>query len=272
MSDFSVFADREREGWQDTEIVGAYVDLFGPVTRSVGEAIADRLEANEKNILDLCCGQGDLTALLADSGADVVGLDFSPVMLARAKEAAPSVPFQQGDAADLPFADEAFDAVVCNFGMMHLPDQPKALTEIKRVLRPGGRFIMATWAAPDASPAFGTVFGSIKAFADMSVVPPQPDLFQFARPDEAKGLMRSAGMALVSHETVTPTWDLEAPTDLFRIFLDATVGARMLIRSQDPETINKIRSRVDQIVAEKFKAVSGYSVPVSVAVITAVRS
>jgi ubiquinone/menaquinone biosynthesis C-methylase UbiE len=271
MSDFTVFADREREGWQDSGIVEAYIDLFGPVTRSVGEAIAERVDTQGKRILDLCCGQGDLTALLAERGGEVVGLDFSPLMLEKAEEAVPDVTFQQGDAADLPFAEKSFDSVVCNFGMMHLPDQPKVLTEIKRVLRPGGRFIMATWAAPDASPAFGTVFGAIKAFADMSVVPPQPDLFQFARREDAERLIEEAGMTLHSHETVTPTWEMDAPTGLFQIFLDATVGARMLIRSQSQDTIEKMRSKVDQTVEEKFKATQGYSVPVPVAVVTAAR-
>ena len=64
---------------------------------------------------------------------------------ARADAEAPRADLRQGDAAALQFDDDSFDLGVCNFGMMRLPDQPKALTEICRVLRPGAQFIMATW-------------------------------------------------------------------------------------------------------------------------------
>ena len=64
------------------------------------------------------------------------------------------------------------------------------------MLRPAGSFVMATWASPAVSPAFGTVFGAIKAHADFSVAPPQPDLFAFADPEQARAMMAAAGLAL----------------------------------------------------------------------------
>lgn len=187
MQDFSVFADRERAGWSDESIVGAYVSRFGPITDEAGRVLADRVAKPGRSVLDLCCGQGNLTALMSSSGAAVTGLDFSPTMLTIAARTAPDATLREGDATAMPFADDSFDAVVCNFGMMHIPDQPKALSEIRRVLRPNGRFLMATWVGPEASPAFATVFGSVKAFADMSNAPAQPDLFTFCPARDGEG-------------------------------------------------------------------------------------
>ena len=153
MGSYSVFAERERNGWTNTITVGAYVEKFGPITNEVARSLVGRASARGKDVLDLCCGQGALTAMLVEAGADVTGLDFSRGMLSLAKTAAPDADLQHGDAATLPFDRDSFDVVVCNFGMMHLPDQPKALCEICRVLRPGGQFLMATWATPENSPA-----------------------------------------------------------------------------------------------------------------------
>lgn len=270
MQDFSVFANRERSGWSDEGIVSAYVSRFGPITDEVGKVLADRVAKPGRTVLDLCCGQGNLTAAMSSAGAAVTGLDFSPTMLAIAAKNAPDAALHEGDATAMPFADESFDSVVCNFGMMHIPDQPKALSEINRVLRPDGQFLMATWIGPEASPAFATVLGAVKAHADMSTAPAQPDLFAFARPNMAEEMMAGAGLNMTAHEVVTPAWEMDEPDELFEIFLTATVGAAMLIKSQIPATIDAIRDRVTETVAQKFAAGSGYRVPVPVAVVTAV--
>ena len=270
MQDFSAFADRERAGWSDDGIVGAYVSRFGPITDEVGKVLTDRVAKPGQSVLDLCCGQGSLTAAMSSAGATVTGLDFSPTMLAIAAKTAPDASLHEGDATAMPFRDESFDAVVCNFGIMHIPDQPKALSEISRVLRPDGQFLMATWVGPEASPAFATVLGAVKTLADMSTAPAQPDLFAFARPEMANEMMAGAGLNMVAHEVVTPAWEMDQPDELFEIFLTATVGAAMLIKSQTPEVVDAIRDRVTETVAERFAAGSGYRVPVPVAVVTAV--
>ena len=152
---------------------------------------------------------------------------------------------------------------------MHIPDQPKALTEIRRVLRQDGSFSMATWVGPPTSPAFSAVFGALKAHADFSATPPQPDLFSFAVPEQAKSMMASASLEMVEHGTVMAEWVLENQTELFEIFLTATVGAGMLIRSQTDETVEKIGNTIAKYVSENCLNGSRYKVPVPVAVVTA---
>ena len=269
MHDFGEFAARERAGWADEDIVSAYVEKFVPVTDSIARKLVARSAPNGKSVLDLCCGQGTLTAMLCEAGATVTGLDFSNEMLALAAANAPKAELRQGDASALPFEENSFDQVICNFGMMHLPDQPAALREIARVLSPGGRFLMATWAAPDSSPAFGTVIGAIKTHADFSQTPTQPDLFVFARPEGANAMMEGSGLDVVSHDLVPAVWSLETPDELFDIFLTATVATSQLIKGQKREVIDAIRAQITQSVREQFRHADGYRVPVSIAVVDA---
>lgn len=268
MNQYSEFAAIERSGWNNPAIVEAYVDRFAPVTDAVAPALCE-LVCHEKKVLDLCCGQGQLTRLLCETGAEVTGLDFSPSMLELARKTAARAEFVEGDAADMPFSDDAFDAVVCNFGLMHFPDRRAALSEVCRVLRPRGQFAMATWIGPEASPAFATVFSAIKAHADFSQAPKQPDLFGISNPEVARKMFEEAGLVLKQHKVMEPAWEMHDPGDLFETFLTATVGARMLIRSQAEKTIRAIRDQVTDIVSKRFQTGRHYRVPAPVAVIVA---
>jgi demethylmenaquinone methyltransferase / 2-methoxy-6-polyprenyl-1,4-benzoquinol methylase len=90
-------------------------------------------------VLDACCGTGDLALAARDAGGDVVGLDFSPAMLERARAKASDVEWVEGDVTALPFQDGSFDAVTVGFGIRNVPDLEAGLGELARVLRPGGR-------------------------------------------------------------------------------------------------------------------------------------
>jgi demethylmenaquinone methyltransferase/2-methoxy-6-polyprenyl-1,4-benzoquinol methylase len=90
-------------------------------------------------VLDSCCGTGDLAIEDARLGGRVTGLDFSERMLERARRKAPDLEWVRGDALALPFADEAFDAATVGFGIRNVADLEAGLRELARVLRPGGR-------------------------------------------------------------------------------------------------------------------------------------
>ena len=77
----------------------------------------------------------------------VIGVDINDGMLSVARQKAPSISFQEGRAEELPFDDELFDAVVCQFGLMFFADRTKAIQEMVRVLKPGGRLTVAVWDA-----------------------------------------------------------------------------------------------------------------------------
>jgi demethylmenaquinone methyltransferase/2-methoxy-6-polyprenyl-1,4-benzoquinol methylase len=92
------------------------------------------------DVLDACCGTGDLAVAAWKAGAGhVVGLDFSGQMLERARRKAPELEWVQGDVLALPFEDASFDSAVVGFGVRNVDDLEAGLKELRRVLRPGGR-------------------------------------------------------------------------------------------------------------------------------------
>ena len=132
---------------------------------------ADRaaLEPGQK-ALDLCCGTGDLAFELAERvgpGGEVVGADFSNPMLDLAREKAGSraqVRFEWADALDLPYEDGCFDALTIAFGARNLADLDLGLSEMRRVLRPGGRLVILEITQPARQPLksfFGVWFDRI---------------------------------------------------------------------------------------------------------------
>jgi demethylmenaquinone methyltransferase / 2-methoxy-6-polyprenyl-1,4-benzoquinol methylase len=99
-------------------------------------------------VLDGCCGTGDLGIAAAAAGGDVVGLDFSPAMLERARRKAPALRWVQGDLLELPFEDASFDAATVGFGVRNVADLERGIAELRRVLRPGGRLAILEITTP----------------------------------------------------------------------------------------------------------------------------
>jgi ubiquinone/menaquinone biosynthesis C-methylase UbiE len=106
-------------------------------------------ELGPKKILEIACGTGAVTRALASSidGAEITAIDLNQPMLDRASSigTARPVSWQKADALELPFADESFDVVVCQFAAMFFPDKPTAYREARRVLTNGGAYIFSVW-------------------------------------------------------------------------------------------------------------------------------
>lgn len=91
-------------------------------------------------VLDAACGTGELALADERAGArEVVGVDFSPRMLDRARRKSPAIEWLHADLLALPFADASFDAATVGFGVRNLAELEHGLAELRRVLRPGGR-------------------------------------------------------------------------------------------------------------------------------------
>jgi demethylmenaquinone methyltransferase/2-methoxy-6-polyprenyl-1,4-benzoquinol methylase len=103
-------------------------------------------------VLDLAAGTGTSSLPLAAAGARVVPCDFSLGMLTVGKRLRPHLAFTAGDAARLPFADAAFDAVTISFGLRNVVEPRAALTEMLRVTRPGGRLVVCEFSHPTWTP------------------------------------------------------------------------------------------------------------------------
>jgi demethylmenaquinone methyltransferase/2-methoxy-6-polyprenyl-1,4-benzoquinol methylase len=152
-------------------------------------------------VLDACCGTGDLAVAALQAGATVTGLDFSERMLERARRKSDEIDWVQGDAEKLPFEDASFDAATVGFGVRNLADLERGLTELRRVLRPGGRVAILEITKPSGLlapfyrlwfdglvPLLGKVLpgGSAYTYLPASVR-------RFPGPDQLAGLLRGAG-------------------------------------------------------------------------------
>jgi demethylmenaquinone methyltransferase/2-methoxy-6-polyprenyl-1,4-benzoquinol methylase len=113
--------------------------------------------ARPKAVLDLATGSGDVAFALAKElgeQVEILGMDFCQPMLDEAelkkteKGGLANVVFQQGDGLDLPIEDNAFDALTISFGLRNMSDRAKALSELRRVLRPGGRLFVREFSQP----------------------------------------------------------------------------------------------------------------------------
>ena len=105
-----------------------------------------------ERILDLAAGTGTSTQPFYEAGADAVACDFSPGMIEVGKKRYPHLTFIQGDALDLPFKDNEFDAVTMSFGLRNVNDTVKALQELHRVTKPGGRMVICEFSHPTFAP------------------------------------------------------------------------------------------------------------------------
>lgn len=271
MDDFKAFRDLEREGWSDPGRASRYVGLFASASDQAIGSLLDAVNAKPGlKALDLCCGQGNVSEALVGHGCDVVGIDFSPAMLAFAHARVPQAVFIRGDAQDLPFDNEEFDLVVSNLGVCHVPDQPRALSEARRVLRRGGRFAMTVWCGPDLSPSFEIVYGAIKTHGSSSVsAPPGPDFHQFARMETSEKLLREAGFHNIDLTIVDCVWDLDSPEGLSEIYEKATVRAAMVLARQPEENLTAIRRAMAEAVQRRFAHGDRWRVPVPAALVRA---
>ncbi|WP_367133866.1 methyltransferase domain-containing protein [Saccharothrix sp. HUAS TT1] len=127
----ATFDEDADHGLRDPDVRRAWADLLLPVLPPAPAAV-----------VDLGCGTGSLTALLAGAGYDVRGLDVSERMIAAARAKVPTAEFRQGDAAHPPYAPGSFDVVLARHVLWALPDPAAVLDRWRALLKPGGRLVL----------------------------------------------------------------------------------------------------------------------------------
>jgi len=190
-------------------------------------------------VLDVACGSGEPAISIAmklNGTGRVVGIDISTEPLGVARERAAqrqltNVSFQQADVAQLPFEDDRFDRVTCRLGIMFFPDISRALTEIRRVLRPDGRFVAAAW-GPLAQTYFDLTIGTVRRLIpDLQVSEPKL-MFRFGDPAAARSALSAAGFVNVHAELRTVPWNWEgSPDELWQYFQGVTVPFAPLLNA-----------------------------------------
>lgn len=162
--------------------------------------------ARPGRVLDVACGPGIVAEALVGVAREIVGIDATPEMVARARErlrkaGAAHASFHEGPAEALPFPDGSFDAVVTRLSLHHLPNVPAVVAEMRRVLRRGGRLVVADVVSPgDAADA--ALHNALEKLRD-------PTHVRMLGPDEIPALLKAAALAPMD----TQTWVQEREFD-----------------------------------------------------------
>jgi SAM-dependent methyltransferase len=216
----------------------------------------------ESNVLDVCTGHGVLARLAAQRGAKVFAIDFADKMVAAARRNVPTADCQQGDAQNLAFETNALDAVVCGFGIIHLPQPDRALSEMHRVPRPGGRVAVSVWQAPLPTNGLGIVLGAVKAHGRLDVpLPHGPDLFQFSSDAAMRAALEESGFSDVNVITLPMIHRVASASAFLDVITQGTVRTRALLAAQDQAARSAIRAAVVDGIESHFRSAGGFDVP-----------
>jgi SAM-dependent methyltransferase len=221
---------RARRTWAAGDydvVVDGIWEAGGAVTRIAGVGPGDE-------VLDVACGSGNAAIQAAQAGGKVTGVDLTPELFEagrrRSLEAGVEVDFIEGDAEDLPFEEGSFDVVLSTFGVMFAPRHAVAAKELVRVLRPGGRIGLATW-APE-----GTV-GEFFRTMGRHLPPPPPVAESPLLWGDLSHVRRLLGdgvdLELIpSLITLRADGDTEASVDVFLDVFPPLVTARALLEAE----------------------------------------
>ena len=180
-------------------VAQAYENLLAPALFAEWpHRLADAADIREgQNVLDVACGTGMLARVLAElvrQEGSVSGVDLNPGMLAIARRIAPGIDWREAEAEALPYDDESFDAVLCQFGLMLFLAPEVALQEMKRVLRSGGCLAVAVFGSLEDLPAYAALAEAYGRLVGKSVGDALRMPFSTGNPDRLKSLFDNAGI------------------------------------------------------------------------------
>ena len=172
--------------------------------------------------LDVAAGSGALSIPAARLGAQVLATDQSPVMLdllrARARQEGLTIETRVMDGHALDLDDNSFDMAGSQFGVMLFPDMPKGISEMVRVVEPGGRVLMNVYGDPHKIEFFGFLIGAVQSvrpdFNGPPMAPP-PLPFQLQNPETLCKEFATAGLKDIKVETITETTEFQTGKELW---------------------------------------------------------
>ncbi|MHB1217778.1 MAG: class I SAM-dependent methyltransferase [Alphaproteobacteria bacterium] len=228
--------------------------IFEPYALDLARRLA---EADPRDVLETAAGTGVLTRALAarlPARARMVATDLNPPMLDRAQARQSRdgrIAWRQADALALPFEDQSFDAVACQFGAMFFPDKVHGYREARRVLRPGGRFLFNVWDRISENEFAETVTDALAAR-----FPYDPPRFMartphgYHDPEQIRAEPREAGFTDASVDAVDHT-SKASPRDAAIAYCQGT-PLRNEIEARDAAAVEDATNQAAAALARRF--------------------
>ncbi|HEX6728179.1 MAG TPA: methyltransferase domain-containing protein, partial [Nitrospira sp.] len=213
------------------------------------------------HVLDLGSGTGYPALLAAQTvGATgrVVGIDLAEQMLEVAGRKATSlglsnVTFRTGDVTTLPFETASYDAVTTRFCLMFLPEIPRVIIEIARILKPDTWVSAAVWSAPDKNPYLKIPLDVMKQFIELPPPDPAaPGIFRLAKPGDLAGMLQQAGFIEVSEQEFLGDVRFVTAEDYYSSLMDIAAPIQNLWAKLSPKQQTEAKQRIIH-TAEQYR-------------------
>ena len=229
--------------------------IFEPYARDLAVRLA---KASPRDVLETAAGTGALTRAVTarlPKSTHIVATDLNQPMLNHAKTRQPGgrrIEWKQADALVLPFKEQTFDAVICQFGVMFFPDRPRGYKEARRVLRPGGRFLFNVWDRISENDFADTVTEALA-----SVFPEDPPRFLARTPHgyhdekQIRDELTASGFKDIAIEAVDARSEAPSPSDPAIAFCQGT-PLRNEIVARDPSRLEEATARAAEALARRF--------------------
>lgn len=250
-------AEQTRAAWE--QIADRYDDYVTPTHFAIAQRGLQQIGIEPgMRLLDVAAGSGALAIAAARLGAEVLAVDLAPTMLARlrarADAAGLTVQTQQMDGHSLDLADDTFDIVASQYGVMLFTDVPQGVAEMIRVARPSGRVLLTVFGPPEQI-EFEEFFNRVlqNAAPGVSAYPtgPPPQPFQISDPAKLRQTLTAAGLVDVDIHTVTETLHFTTGTEMWDWSINShplgiEVASELTHTQQD-----RLRQALDQLLRER---------------------
>jgi len=252
--------ERDRNVVFAGEIPKNYDRYLGPVIfEPYAKDLVSRFKGKKPvRLLEIACGTGIVTRRLRDElpdSTEIVATDLNPDMFEFAKakfKSGEKIRWQQADASALPFSDNSFGAVVCQFGYMFVPDKPAAMREAHRVLARGGTFLFNVWDSLEENPFANIAHTTIASFFDRDPPKFYEIPFSLYEPKPVRELLQNAGFEKIEvFSESRPCRAKSAKEFATGLVRGNPVGAEATERGVNPEDLI---AAVAKELAERFGA------------------
>jgi ubiquinone/menaquinone biosynthesis C-methylase UbiE len=195
---------------------------------------------------------------MVQPGGMVIGVDLAPGMVALANDKVKAlelegVVFKEADAEDLPFAEASFDRVVCHVGLIHFIDRQRALEEMHRVLRPGGRLAASCWVSPQKTAVIGLALGAVMEYWPQARIPGAPTWFDLGASGALEDLLDRSGFAQVISSYSSQTFTAADVEDFWQVVLGVSGRMRMLLEMVPDDVAQNIQASAQASASEFSK-------------------